>query len=227
VTTTYLRRSPRLWFTVDVAQEHHPHRAAGHRRLAAVLFADLTGFTALVETVDPEVVYQVVRPLMDELAAIARRHGGEIQQVLGDGFMCVFGLRDTAGDEAQRAVRAGEALVAAGGTGFAQPSVHAGVEFGDVFVTPSWPPASYGVWGTTVNRAKRLCDLAGPGELQVGPAAYARCADRLAAAVPVPARLEGVLEPVVSHRLPARRVAPDEPGRPADVPVPGTDAPAG
>ena len=38
-----------------------------HRRFAAVLFADLSGFTELVETVEPEIVYQVVRPLMDDL----------------------------------------------------------------------------------------------------------------------------------------------------------------
>jgi class 3 adenylate cyclase len=53
----------------------------GHRRLAAVLFADLSGFTELVENVEPEVVYQVVRPLMDDLVTIALRHGGEIQQM--------------------------------------------------------------------------------------------------------------------------------------------------
>ena len=36
-----------------------------------MLFADLTGFTELVETVEPEIVYQVVRPLMDDLVTIA------------------------------------------------------------------------------------------------------------------------------------------------------------
>ena len=40
-------------------------------------------------------------------------------------------------------------------------------------MTPSWPPAGYGVWGRPVNHAQRLCALAGPGEVQVrvGPAA--------------------------------------------------------
>src|SRR3954451_6802953 len=128
----------------------------GNRRLGAVLFADLSGFTELVETVEPEIVYQVVRPLMDDLVAIARRHGGQIQQVLGDGFMCVFGLQETRGDEAERAVRAGLDLVAAGGSAVVRPSVHAGLEYGDIFVTPSWPPAGYGVWGRAVNLAKRL-----------------------------------------------------------------------
>ena len=170
--------------------------------MAAVLFADLTGFTELVETVEPEIVYQVVRPLMDDLVAIARRFGGEIQQVLGDGFMCVFGLGDAVGDEADRAVRAGLALVAAGGPAVVRPWVHAGVEYGEVFVTPSWPPAGYGVWGRPVNLAQRLCALAGPGELQVGPGAYARAAASVGPSRSAPARLKGMLGPVVTHRIP-------------------------
>jgi class 3 adenylate cyclase len=179
------------------------HDTTGHRRFAAVLFADLTGFTELVETVEPEIVYQVVRPLMDDLVTIAGRYGGEIQQVLGDGFMCVFGLHETLGDEAERAVRAGVALVCAGGTESVRPSVHAGVEFGEVFVTPSWPPAGYGVWGRAVNVAKRLCDLAGAGELQIGPSAYGRGGRPVRQAQPAQARLKGVRQPVIAHRIPA------------------------
>jgi class 3 adenylate cyclase len=182
--------------------EHDPRMDMGHRRFAAVLFADLTGFTELVETVEPEIVYQVVRPLMDDLVAIARRHGGEIQQVLGDGFMCVFGLGEATGDEADRAVRAGLALVAAGGTEFVRPSVHAGVEYGEVFVTPSWPPAGYGVWGRPVNLAQRLCATAGPGELQIGPAAFARAGSGVGPSTRGQARLKGMVNPVVTHRFP-------------------------
>jgi class 3 adenylate cyclase len=189
---------------VDVGLKHDPRVTKDHRRFTAVLFADLTGFTELVETVEPEIVYQMVRPLMDDLVAIARRHGGEIQQVLGDGFMCVFGLHDTIGDEAERAIRAGLALVAAGGAEKVRPSVHAGVEYGEVFVTPSWPPAGYGVWGRAVNLAARLCALAGPGELQVGPGAYNLMSDRTLRALPQRATVKGVVGPVLTHRIAAR-----------------------
>jgi class 3 adenylate cyclase len=67
------------------------------RATVAVLFADLSGFSRLVEAVDPEVVYAVIRPMMDEFVTLVRAHGGEIQQVLGDGFMSVFGLRGGCG----------------------------------------------------------------------------------------------------------------------------------
>ena len=192
---------------MDVGLGNDAHRDMGHRRPAAVLFADLTGFTELVETVAPETVYQVVRPLMDELVAVARRHGGEIQQVLGDGFMCVFGLHETLGDECERAVRAGQEMIAVGGTGFARPSVHAGVEYGEVLVTASWPPAGYGVWGRPVNLASRLCSLAGPGELQIGPKAFARTGHVLGPVLSAQSRLKGFVDPVISHRIAAQRSA--------------------
>ena len=177
------------------------HTSRGHRRRAAVLFADLTGFTQLVQTVEPEIVFQVVRPLLDDLAAITHRHGGEIQQVLGDGFICVFGLRDTVGDEAERAVRAGLAMVRTGGPQVVRPSVHAGVEYGEIYVTTSWPPAGYGVWGRAVNLAQRLCALAGPGELRIGPGAYAQAGRPELAAETDRTRLKGIAAPVLSHRV--------------------------
>jgi class 3 adenylate cyclase len=188
----------------------HPppaHRHGLERRHVCVLFADITGFTRLVESVEPEVVYGVMRPLMDELVGLIHRHNGDIQQVLGDGFMSVFGLRVTDGDEVERAVLAGLALIATGGTaarstgGADHPPVRVGIESGEVLVTPSWEPAGFGVWGRPVNLAKRLCDFAGPGEVQVGPAAFGRVGQRIWPATPAQAWLKGIAGPVVAHRL--------------------------
>jgi class 3 adenylate cyclase len=172
----------------------------GARREVAVLFADISGFTRLVETLDPEIVYAMVRPLMDELVRLVHLHDGEIQQVLGDGFMSLFGLRYAHGSEAERAVEAGLALVRAG-IGGTSPPVHVGIEYGEVLVTPSWEPAGFGVWGRPVNLAKRLCDLAGPGEIKVGPAAFARAGHRLSTARPVRLRVKGITSAVVAHRV--------------------------
>ncbi|HLL69169.1 MAG TPA: adenylate/guanylate cyclase domain-containing protein [Micromonosporaceae bacterium] len=172
------------------------------RRSVAVLFADISGFTALVESVDPEMVYQVVRPLMDELVLRVHLHGGEIQQVLGDGFMAVFGLTSQDGDEAERAVRAGLSLISAG-EGTVHPPVHVGIESGEVLVTPSWEPAGFGVWGRPVTLAKRLCDLAGPGKVQVGPSAFARAGGGLRSAGPVTANLKGIAAAIIAHGVTA------------------------
>jgi class 3 adenylate cyclase len=180
----------------------------GQRRQVAVLFADLSGFTGLVESVDPELVYEVVRPLMDELVALVRAHEGDIQQVLGDGFMSVFGLHSKDGDEAARALRAGVALVAAGSKHGARLPVHVGIECGEVLVSPSWEPAGFAVWGRAVTLAKRLCDLAGPGTVHIGPRAFELAGQSVECASPTVAHLKGIVDDVVVRRVVTSRRRP-------------------
>ena len=161
------------------------------RATVAVLFADLSGFSRLVDTVDPEVVYAVIRPMMDEFVTLVRAHGGEIQQVLGDGFMSVFGLHADEPDDAERAVRAGVTLVEAGAGQPGRLPVHVGIECGEVLVSPSWEPAGYAVWGRAVTQAKRLCDLAGPGTILIGPRAGEAVGPEVQLTQPARRRLKG------------------------------------
>lgn len=145
------------------------------RRHAAVLFADLSGFTALVDRLEPEEVYACVRPLIDELVVLVETHGGDIQQVLGDGFMAVFGLRSDPQDArgtARAAVTSGMALVGAGRRVSGRLPVHVGVECGELLISRAWEPARYAVWGRPVTVAARLCDLAGPHTVNIGPEAF-------------------------------------------------------
>ena len=46
------------------------------RKLATVLFVDLTGFTALAASLDPEDVFSFIRPTMLDLKKITEAHGG-------------------------------------------------------------------------------------------------------------------------------------------------------
>jgi class 3 adenylate cyclase len=171
-----------------------------HRRHVAVLFVDLTGFTRLVESVDPERVYAVVRPHLEELARVVRWYDGQVQQVLGDGFMSVFGLESQDGTETIRAVSAGLDLVGSPGQRGRLP-VHVGVECGEVLVSPSWESAGFGVWGRAVTMAKRLCDLAAPGTVHIGPGAYRTGGSDLLLAGPVRRRLKGIAGDVLVHRV--------------------------
>src|ERR687891_645451 len=76
------------------------------RRLVTVLFADVTGSTALGESLDPE----DLRALLARYYAIAREvvyaHGGIVAKFIGDAVMAVFGLPQAHGDDAQRALSA-------------------------------------------------------------------------------------------------------------------------
>ncbi|WP_203788824.1 adenylate/guanylate cyclase domain-containing protein [Paractinoplanes rishiriensis] len=180
------------------------------RRHVAVLFVDLSGFTALVESVPPETVYERVAPMLDELALLVTEYGGLIQQVLGDGFMAVFGLgsapaRAAADDEVTCAVQAGLMAVLASRQAPLSLPAHAGVECGEVLVSPPWQSASFGVWGRAVTVAARLCDLAGPSTVYVGPQAARRGGERIletwadGSATILHAHLKGMAQEIVVH----------------------------
>ena len=80
--------------------------AVEERRVVTVLFADLVGYTALSEHVDPERVKRVVegafQPLIDQI----ERFGGRVDKVLGDGILALFGAPVAHEDDPDRAIRA-------------------------------------------------------------------------------------------------------------------------
>jgi class 3 adenylate cyclase/tetratricopeptide (TPR) repeat protein len=146
---------------------------AGERKLVTILFADLSGYTALSERLDPEEVYSFLRPGMLELQAIVDSFGGSVPQIQGDGFMAVFGVPRAHEDDAERAVRAALACrdhvrtLNVDRVGLSFPDVHAGVNSGEVMVGRSDEPSGFAVVGDTVNTASRLADLARAGQIVV------------------------------------------------------------
>ena len=145
----------------------------GERKLVTLLFADLTGYTALAAALDPEDVFSFIRPTMAELQRVVEDHGGTVPQVQGDGFMAVFGVPSALEDDAERAVRAALAVrdrvreLNEGRSGIAIPEVHSGVNSGEVMVGPSAEASGIAVVGDVVNTASRLADLAAPGTVLV------------------------------------------------------------
>src|SRR5438132_8358526 len=85
--------------------------ATGERKLVTLLFADLTGYTAMAASMDPEDVYRFIRPAMTSLRLIVEGFGGSVPQVMGDGFMAVFGVPAAHEDDAERAIRAAFAVI--------------------------------------------------------------------------------------------------------------------
>jgi class 3 adenylate cyclase len=143
------------------------------RKVVTVLFADLAGYTALAETLDPEDVYGAIRPWMTDLRLVVEDHGGTVPQVMGDGFMAVFGVPTAHDDDAERAVRAALALVRraerlASQEGIRFPGLHVGVNTGEVIVAPSRESSGFAVVGDAVNVAARLAGLALAGQVIVG-----------------------------------------------------------
>jgi class 3 adenylate cyclase len=80
------------------------------RKLVTVLFADVTGSTALGEDLDPEDVRALMGRYYEPARQVVSDHGGTLEKFIGDAVMAVFGLPHAHGDDAERAVAAALAL---------------------------------------------------------------------------------------------------------------------
>ena len=149
--------------------------AREERRVVTVLFADLAGFTARSETLDPEDVRAFLLPYYDVLTSEITRHGGHVDRFLGDGVMALFGAPTAHEDDPERAVRAAlRILERIPGLGL-DLHVRLGVNTGPVlFAAGSGGERDDAVTGDAVNTAARLQAVAptagvARGDVGAGP----------------------------------------------------------
>ncbi|MCP1738321.1 class 3 adenylate cyclase [Bradyrhizobium japonicum] len=83
------------------------------RRQLTVMFVDLVDSTALAARLDPEEMAHVLRTYHSAVAGAITRFEGHVAKYMGDGVLAYFGYPRAHEDEAERAVRAGVAAVAA------------------------------------------------------------------------------------------------------------------
>jgi hypothetical protein len=81
------------------------------RRQVTVMFCDLVGSTALSLQLDPEDLREVIGAYHSCVAQIIGRYDGFVAKYMGDGVLVYFGYPQAHEDDAERAVRAGLALV--------------------------------------------------------------------------------------------------------------------
>jgi len=76
------------------------------RKTVTVVFADVTGSTALGERLDAEALRGILNRYFAEMKAVLERHGGTVEKFIGDAVVAVFGVPTVHEDDALRAVRA-------------------------------------------------------------------------------------------------------------------------
>src|SRR5439155_6198596 len=110
----HARRGPRRRRDRGVRRRGVSHRARAlmrrERKVVTVLFADLVGFTARAESLDPEDVEAILRPYHERLRAELEQRGGTVEKFVGDAVMAVFGAPVAHEDDPERAVRAALAI---------------------------------------------------------------------------------------------------------------------
>ncbi len=172
------------------------------RRKATVLFADLSGYTAVAERMDPEAVKSFTDRAVLRLGQEVVRYGGTVDKYIGDNVMAVFGAPVAHEDDPERAVRAGLAMQgamgeinkeieAAAGVTF---SLRVGVNSGEVLAGQVGD--GYTVIGDSVNVAARLQAAARPGSVTVGEITHRLTRGTIEYDELEPLSLKGKSEPV-------------------------------
>ncbi|MFG3595376.1 AAA family ATPase [Bradyrhizobium sp. RDI18] len=148
--------------------------SSAERRQLTVMFCDLVGSTALSAGLDPEDLREVIGVYHRCVAETVARFDGFVAKYMGDGVLLYFGYPQAHEDDAERAVRAGLALIDA--VDQLQTSerlrVRIGIGTGLVVVgdlTGSGEALERAVVGETPNLAARLQALGEPNTIVVGP----------------------------------------------------------
>jgi adenylate cyclase len=185
------------------------------RRLVTVLFADISGFTALSEVTDPEEVREITNVCLGELVSIVHRYGGTVDKFIGDAVMALFGAPHAHEDDPERAVAAAlemrQSLTAASDRMAArlpQPlTLHVGINTGLVVAgrVGSAVRSDYTVLGDAVNLAARLEDLSEGGQILVSEETHRATEHAFAYKELEPAQVKGKREPVRVFELAGAR----------------------
>lgn len=78
----------------------------GIRKKVCVMFLDIRGFTGFSERRMPEEVVAYLNQLFEICITLVNANGGNVHQLLGDGFMAIFGAPISQGNDSENAVKA-------------------------------------------------------------------------------------------------------------------------
>jgi class 3 adenylate cyclase/tetratricopeptide (TPR) repeat protein len=149
--------------------------AEGERRRVTVLFADVSGFTAMSEKKDPEEMNVIMHEVMTDLATIIRGYDGHVEKFIGDAICAIFGAPISHEDEPERACLAALEMHGSVAAWSARHpdlptlAMHIGINTGMVVAGTTGDGSQFGVTGDTINTAARLEGKAIHGQTFVSP----------------------------------------------------------
>lgn len=152
-----------------------PTQASDERKRVTVLFADVSGYTALSENLDPEDVADIMNRLFEAVTIEIHRFGGTVDKYSGDAVMALFGAPQALENHEEMAVRAALAMQTVisefsadleATRGF-KVQMRIGLNTGEVLagLVGGLKARSYTVMGDTVNLASRLESAAPVGRI--------------------------------------------------------------
>ena len=146
------------------------------RKTVTVLVAEIVAATSPACDLDLEVRGRVMSRCLGQVRLVLERHGGSVEIHAGDVLIAVFGIPVVHEDDALRAVRAAIEIRRVpsafrgdlGRRDHLALAARVGIETGEVIAKRVSPT----VIGEPVKLARRLCELAAPNELMIGPGTH-------------------------------------------------------
>ena len=186
-------------------------RFGGEKRVVTVLMSDLRGYTRFAEQGDPAHVMDVLNEYLARMTDVVIRHGGTVNEFIGDAVFAVFGAPLAHPDHAERAAACALSMQAAmadinrehAAAGLPRFEMGIGVNTGEAVVgnIGSEQRAKYAVVGSAVNVAARVEGATVGGQVFITAATYAAIREVAEVAEPVAIQMKGLAEPLLLYDL--------------------------
>jgi predicted ATPase/class 3 adenylate cyclase len=178
------------------------------RKLVTVLFADVSGFTALSEHMDAEDVANLVNHLWIRADRVIQEYGGHIDKHIGDEVMALWGTETAREDDAERAVRAALKMEETfkEGMGSLPIRLKVGINSGPVLLSAVGTQGEFTAIGDTVNTASRLVNSANGGDILITHDTYQLVRGLFDVQQQTPILVKGKTEPLQTYLV--QRVRP-------------------
>jgi class 3 adenylate cyclase/tetratricopeptide (TPR) repeat protein len=182
----------------------------GERRFVTVMFADISGFTAMSELLDPEEVTSIMNDCYAVLAQVVYKYEGTIDKFIGDCIMVIFGAPVSHENDPERTVRCAlemqeriKKFNRSMKNTNVDLSLHIGINSGWVIVgaVGSDLRMDYTVMGDTVNLASKLESVAEKEQIYVSQRTAELVTGIVEARKLEPFRLKGKRKPVVAYEI--------------------------
>lgn len=192
------------------------------KREVTVLFADLVGFTALSERLEPPMLVRVLNGYFDRMSRAIADHRGHVSKFIGDGILALFGALAPNPWQADDAVRAALAMRAALAAynrdleveGLPRLAIGIGIERGTVIagLFGTSDLMEFTVVGRTVNLAARIQTATREHAVDILVTANVRAAldGQIRLRELPPANLKGVAAPVALWAVEGTGVVPPD-----------------
>jgi adenylate cyclase len=176
------------------------------------LFADISGYTAMVSEMPPREVVALLNEYFAEVSSVVFRHEGVIEKYIGDALLAVWGAPRAGPHDALRAVSTAVEMLRAlapfnqrrAARGLPPLQVHIGINTGPVAAgnIGSSTYLQYATIGDTTNVTSRICSAAGADEILIADATLQRMPGCPFPVEPLPpVVVKGKAEPLRLHRV--------------------------